>query len=57
MYLRSSQRLSKPLRWDSNLLCFDMSDIDMVHYALALNFIQIHMGIRAENCLECVTEN
>lgn len=56
MHLRSAQRLSKPLRWDGNLLCFDMSDINMVHYALALHFMQIHRGIRAESCFECVIE-
>lgn len=46
-----------PLRWDDNLLRFDMSDSNMVHYGLALNFIQIHKGIRVQNCLECVIEN
>lgn len=49
---RASRRL---LRWDGNLQCFDMSDINMVHYAAALHLI--HKRIREENCLECTKEN
>lgn len=56
MCLRSCQGLCKPLRWDGNLLCFDMSDSNTVHYGLALNFTRIHEGIRVENSLECVIE-
>lgn len=51
-FIRSGQKLSNPLRRDGNLLCFDMSDINIVHYALVLNFIQMHKGITVENYLE-----
>lgn len=50
--LRAGRRL---LRWDGNLQGFDMSDINMVHYAAALHLI--HKRIREENCLECTKEN
>ncbi len=56
MHSASGQRLCMPLRWDGNLLCFDTSDINMVHYAVTLHFVQIHKGIRKENSLECEIE-